>query len=105
MTFSLEKEKPETSLTCSILREKLSKQREITVKYNIEVNNLKNRKTELKNTYEKNHYYISNSYNIRYINYTNTIKERLSLTKYNLTIIPFCEIEKNLEGKNAKFTI
>ena len=57
-----------------------------------------NRKVELKNTYEKNHYNISNGYNMRYINYTNTIKERLSLTKYNLMIVPFEDIEKNLEG-------
>lgn len=80
------------------LREKISKQREIVVKITAEVNTLKNRKIELKNTYEKNHYNISNGYNMRYIYYTNTIKERLSLTKYNLTIIPFEDIEKNLEG-------
>ena len=81
------------------LREKISKQREIIVKITAEVNTLKNRKIELKNTYEKNHYNISNGYNMRYIHYTNTIKERLSLTKYNnLTIIPFEDIEKNLEG-------
>lgn len=80
------------------LREKISKQREIIVKITAEVNTVKNRKIELKNTYEKNHYNISNGYNMRYIHYTNTIKERLSLTKYNLTIIPFEGIEKNLEG-------
>ena len=80
------------------LREKISKQREITAKLVAEVNTLKNRKIELKNTYDKNHYNISNGYNMRYINYTNTIKERLSLTKYNLTIVPFDDIEKNLEG-------
>lgn len=87
------------------LKEKIFKQREITVNLNIKVNNLLNRKNELKNTYEKNLYYISNGYNIRYMNYTNTIKERLSLTKFNLTIVPFDTIEKNLEEKNEKFTI
>lgn len=80
------------------LREKISKQREDVAKYEAEVKSLENRKVELKNTYEKNHYNISNGYNMRYINYTNTIKERLSLTKYNLMIVPFEDIEKNLEG-------
>lgn len=80
------------------LREKISKQRETAAKFIAEVKNIENRKIELKNIYEKNHYNISNGYNMRYINYTNTIKERLSLTKYNLTIIPFDDIKKNLEG-------
>jgi len=87
------------------LREKISKQREITAKFIAEVNTLKNRKIELKNIYEKNHYNISNDYNMRYINYTNTIKERLSLTNYNLVIVPFNDIKKNLEGYNEKFII
>ena len=80
------------------LREKISKQKEITAQFIAEVNTLKNIKIELKNTYEKNHYNISNGYNMRYVNYTNTIKERLTLTEYNLDIVPFEEVEKNLEG-------
>ena len=78
--------------------EKISKQKEITAQFIAEVNTLKNIKIELKNTYEKNHYNISNGYNMRYVNYTNTIKERLTLTEYNLDIVPFEEVEKNLEG-------
>lgn len=80
------------------IKEKLSKQFEITVNINIEVNHLANRKIELTKTYEKNNYYISNGYNMRYINYTNTIKERLTSTKFNLTIIPFDNLKENLEG-------
>ena len=40
---------------------------------------------------------------MRYINYTNAIKEKLSLTKYFLEIVPFDSIIKNLEGENEKF--
>ena len=87
------------------LREKIYKQREFALKFNIEVNKLENKKIELKNTYKKNQYYISNGYNLRYINYTNTIKERLSLTKFNLAIIPFNSIKKNLEEEHEKSTI
>lgn len=88
-----------------LLNEKIYKQKEITVEFEIIAKSLENRKFELKNTYEKNKYYISNGYNIRYLNYTNTIKDRLSFTKFNLTIIPFDSIEKNLEGENEKFII
>jgi len=79
------------------IKEKIKKQKEIVLNLNIKVNTLKNNKEELQNTYNKNNYYISNAYNIRYINYTNAIKEKLCLTKFNLSIVPFDSITKNLE--------
>ncbi len=81
-----------------VLREKITKKRKKTVKFNIKLNKIKNSKIELKNNYEKNQYYISNAYNMRYQDYSNTIKERLTLTDFNLNIVPFDSIKKNLEG-------
>lgn len=85
------------------LKEKLKNQREKTAEITVKVNTLLNSKEELTNTHEKNKYYILNAYNMRYINYTNAIKEKLSLTKYFLEIVPFDSIIKNLEGENEKF--
>lgn len=79
------------------IKEKIKKQKETVVNLNIKVNTLKNNKEELKNTYDKNNYYISNAYNIRYINYANAINEKLSLTRFNLEIVPFDSLTKNLE--------
>ena len=87
------------------LKEEIDIQKNITVALDIEINNLKNQKIELKNVYDKNSYYISNAYNMRYINYVNTIKERLSSTKNKLTIIAFDSIEKKLEENNEKFVM
>lgn len=84
------------------LKKKISEQKVIVSDFETKVKTLKNDIVELNDIYPKTQFYISNGYNIRYMNYCNAIKDKLSLTDYKLNIIPFNELVKNLEGANER---
>ena len=84
------------------LKEKISKQKVIVSELETKVKTLKNNILELNDIYPKTQFYISNAYNIRYMNYCNCIKDKLSLTDFKLNIIPFNDLMKNLEGANER---
>lgn len=69
----------------------------------IKVKTTKNNISELNDIYQKNQFYISNGYNMRYLNYCNSIKDMLSLSDFKLNVISFNELVKNLEGTNERF--
>ena len=81
------------------IKEVLKLQKEKVSTLDSEVKSLKNNLSELDDTFNKNKFYISNGYNIRYINYCNQIKEKLCLTDFKLDIVSFDLVIKNLEGE------
>ena len=81
------------------IKEVLKLQKEKVSALESEVKSLKNNLSELDDTFNKNKFYISNGYNIRYINYCNQIKEKLCLTDFKLDIVSFDLVIKNLEGE------
>lgn len=80
------------------LKEKLNVQKEKVSVLEVDVKTLKNDLLELDDTYQKNKFYISNGYNMRYMNYCNAIKEKLSLTQFKLNIVSVDKVLYNLEG-------
>ena len=94
--FELNNQKKELQLKIGI-------KKAVVTDSEIKVKTTKNNISELNDIYQKNQFYISNGYNMRYLNYCNSIKDMLSLSDFKLNVISFNELVKNLEGTNERF--